>query len=77
MDNHNAYFNHITRLCLIYLGMFRLSMGIAIFVTEYIVNNVQPYAGLQNIMWPNIYYIYAGKTLGGSAEKGTQKYKPW
>ena len=50
MDNHNAYFNHITRLCLIYLGMFRLSMGISVFVTEYIVNNVQPYAGLQNIM---------------------------
>ena len=38
-------------LCLIYLGIFRLiSMGISVFVTEYIVNNVQRTAGLQNIM---------------------------
>ena len=37
--------------CLIHLGMFRLTnMGIAVFVTEYIVNNVQCTAGLQKIV---------------------------
>ena len=37
--------------CLIHLGMFRLTnMGIAVFVTKYLVNNVQCTAGLQKIM---------------------------